>query len=254
MECTINFKEKLLKIVLWDLETAPLVVTSWGLFKPYLSHDNILEDTSLICAAWKDLEEKVVHSVAINPADPRNDQRVVEELREALGEADVLVGHNGDKFDLKTFNARLIFHGLKPLPPIKTVDTLKVARKNFRFTSNRLDYLGRFLGVGRKLHTDYSLWLDILLRGDEKALAKMVAYNKQDVLLLQKVYNKLKPYMANHPNRRLCDGEVCPICGVKDSLQKRGFRLTQLSKSQAYQCQVCGGWSKGRSEERTDIA
>lgn len=243
-----------MKITLWDIETAPLVVTSWGLFKPYLSHDNILEDTSLICAAWKDLDEKGVHSTAIDPAVPRDDRAVTEELREVLANSDVLVGHNGDKFDLKIFNARLIFHGLEPLPPIKTVDTLKVARKNFRFTSNRLDYLGAFLGVGRKLKTDYSLWLDILLRGDTKALAKMVAYNKQDVLLLQKIYKKLRPYMTNHPNQRLCDGEVCPICGEAGSLQKRGFRITQLSKSQSYQCQVCGGWSKGRAEERTDIS
>lgn len=243
-----------MKITLWDIETAPLVVTSWGLFKPYLSHNNILEDTTLICAAWKDLDNKTVHSVAIDPSNPRDDRAVVEELREALAESDVLVGHNGDKFDLKTFNARLIYHDLQPLPPSKTIDTLKVARKHFRFTSNRLDYLGEFLGVGRKLHTDYALWLDILLRKDEKALAKMVAYNKQDVLLLQKVYKKLRPYMVNHPNHRLCDGEVCPICGSKDSLQKRGFRLTQLTKAQAYQCQVCAGWSKGRAEERTEIA
>lgn len=243
-----------MKIVLWDIETAPLIVTSWGLFKPYLSHDNILEDTSLLCAAWKELDEKPVHAVAIDPKEPRNDVEVVSTLRDALAEADVLVGHNGDKFDLKTLNARIAYHDLKPLPPIKTVDTLKVARKHFRFTSNRLDYLGKFLGVGRKIHTDYDLWLDILLRGDSKALDKMVAYNKQDVLLLQKVYKKLRPHMTNHPNRRLCDGEVCPICGEDDCLQKRGFRLTQLSKSQAYQCQVCGGWSKGRPEERTDIS
>ena len=243
-----------MKIVLWDIETAPMVVTSWGLFKPYLSHDNILEDTSLLCAAWKDLDEDKVYSVAIDPKDPRDDKGVVKVLRNVLAKADVLVGHNGDKFDLKTFNARLAYHDLKPLPPRKTIDTLKVARKHFRFTSNRLDYLGAFLGVGRKLHTDYKLWLDILLHGDEKALSKMVAYNKQDVMLLQRVYKKLRPYMTNHPNQRLCSGEVCPICGEAGALQKRGFRMTQMSRAQAYQCQACGGWSKGKSEKRTDIS
>lgn len=242
-----------MKVILWDIETAPMIVTSWGLFKPYLSHDNILEDTSLLCAAWKTLDERTVHSISIDPAKPRNDKGVVKKLRDVLAEADVIVGHNGDKFDLKTFNARLAYYNLKPLPPRKTVDTLKVARKYFRFTSNRLDYLGEFLGVGRKIHTDYKLWLDILLRGDEAALAKMIAYNKQDVLLLERVYKKLRPHMTNHPNQRLCNGEVCPICG-EDSLQKRGFRLTQMSRAQAYQCQDCGGWSKGKSEKRTDIS
>jgi len=131
-----------MKIILWDVETAPLIVTSWGLFKPFLSHENIIEDSSLICAAWKTYGEKEIESVAINAANPRNDLKVVKTLRAALASADVLVGHNGDKFDLKVFNARLACHGLDPLPPIKTIDTLKVARKYFRFTSNRLDYLG----------------------------------------------------------------------------------------------------------------
>lgn len=243
-----------LKIILWDIETAPMVVTSWGLFKPYLSHDNILEDTSLLCAAWKEVGDSTVHTVAINPDKPRQDRRVIKTLRDALAKADVLVGHNGDRFDLKTFNARLAYHGLKPLPPIKTVDTLKVARRHFRFTSNRLDYLGAFLGVGRKIHTSYKLWLDILLHKDREALAKMIAYNKQDVLLLEKVYKKLRPYMTNHPNQRVCVDHVCPICGEKDRLQKRGFRLTQTSRAQAYQCQACGGWSKGIGQKRTDIS
>ena len=242
-----------MKITLFDIETAPLIVTSWGLWKPYLTHDNIIQDTTLLCAAWKDLDEKAVHSTQINPSDPRNDKAVVKELYSALAKADVLVGHNGDKFDLKTLNARLAFYNLKPLPPHKTIDTLKVARKHFRFTSNRLDYLGGFLGVGHKLHTDYKLWLDIL-KGDAKALEQMVKYNKQDVLLLQSVYQKLRPYMTNHPNQRLFEGEVCPICGTADSLQKRGMRLNQLTMSQRYQCQECGGWSKGRAEERTDIS
>jgi DNA polymerase elongation subunit (family B) len=243
-----------LKIVLWDIETAPLVVTSWGLFKPYLSHDNILEDMTMICASWKELDEKTIHSTAVNIADPRNDREVVEELREVLADADVLVGHNGDKYDLKIFNARLIYHGLDPLPPRKTIDTLKVAKKYFRFTSNRLDYLGGLLGVGRKIPTSYSLWMDIIMRNDEKALNRMIAYNKQDVLLLQKVYKKLRPYMTNHPNQRLCcDGEVCPICGEEDSLQKRGVRFNATTKVQTYQCQSCKGWSRGEALARTAI-
>lgn len=243
-----------MKIILWDVETAPLIVTSWGLFKPFLSHENIIEDSSLICAAWKTYGEKEIESTAINIATPRNDLKVVKTLRAALASADVLVGHNGDKFDLKVFNARLACHGLDPLPPIKTIDTLKVARKYFRFTSNRLDYLGQFLKVGRKIPTGYKLWLDILLHNNADALAKMMKYNKQDVALLEGVYDALRPFMTNHPNHRLTDGEVCPVCGEEGSLQKRGFRMTRVSRSQAYQCQVCGGWSTGPVVERTKVS
>lgn len=242
-----------MKILLWDIETAPLVVTSWALFKPYLSHENILEGTTLISAAWKEYGKGAVHTASIKPSSPRDDKALARKLRDALAKADVLVAHNGDRFDLKILNARLVYYGLDPLPPIRTIDTLKVARKLFRFDSNRLDYLGDFLGVGRKLHTDYGLWLKILLKADRKALAQMVTYNQQDVKLLEKVYKKLRPYMTDHPNHRLCDGEVCPICGTGGSLQKRGFRLTRLSRSQVYQCQECGGWSSGQPLNRTQV-
>ena len=142
-----------MKIILWDVETAPLTVTSWGLYKPHLSHENILEDSSIICAAWKVLGEAGVKTVAVKPSKPREDRALVGVLRQALSTADVIVAHNGDKFDLKHLNARLAHHNLAPLPPIRTIDTLKVARKYFRFTSNRLDYLGAYLGVGRKIPT-----------------------------------------------------------------------------------------------------
>lgn len=243
-----------MKILLWDLETLPIIATTWGLWKPNLSHDNIIEDSSIVCAAWKDLDADEVHTAAVNIKHPRNDKALVKKVRDVLSTADVLVAHNGDKFDLKHLNARLVFHGLAPLPPLRTVDTLKVARRYFRFTSNRLDYLGKHLGLGAKLHTDYSLWLRILLEKDPKALASMVTYNAQDVKLLEAVYLKLRPFMTNHPNQRLCNGESCPICGQDQCLQKRGFRINKLSKAQAYQCQACGGWSTGEMVLRTKVA
>jgi hypothetical protein len=244
------------KIIFWDIETAPLVVTSWTLWKPMLSHDNIIEDSSILCAAWKVLGERDIHAVAVRATSPRNDYQVVKQLREALAAGDVLVAHNGDKFDLKHLNARLVAHGLDPLPPLKTIDTLKVAKKYFRFTSNRLDYLGKYLKIGRKIHTDYSLWLRIVQAHDPAALAAMVKYNKQDVALLERVYLKLRPFMTNHPNRRLvAEGDdVCPICGAQGHLQKRGFRVNRMTRSQAFQCQKCGGWSTGAPVERTKIA
>lgn len=242
-----------MKIVMWDIETAPMVVTTWGLWEPKLSHDNIIEDTTMICAAWKTYGNSKVSEVHINVAKPRDDFKVVKALRDELASADVIVGHNGDEFDLKILNARIVKHGLQPLPPLKTVDTLKVAKRHFRFSSNRLDYLGELLGVGRKLHTGFELWTRILLKNDKEALAKMVKYNKQDVLLLEAIYTKLRPFMTTHPNHRLTDGEVCPICGAKHSLQKRGFRYTRQQKRQAFQCTSCGGWSQGAQIERTKI-
>jgi uncharacterized protein YprB with RNaseH-like and TPR domain len=242
-----------MKVLFWDIETLPLDITSWTLFDLKVSHENILRDFSLICAAWKWFGEKEVHCVAVDPANPTDDGNVVRTLHAVLSEADVVVAHNGDKFDMKKFKTRALAHGLPPLPSIQSIDTLKVAKKNFGFTSNRLDYLGKFLGVGRKIKTEYDLWLDIL-EGDEKALAKMVRYNKYDVVLLEKVYKALRPYMTNHPNTGLFteDPKVCPICGA--GLVKRGFRYHRTTKRQQYQCKRCGGYCSGKTVRHVEVS
>lgn len=236
------------KILIWDIESYPLVVTTWQLFEPRLDYGNIVEDWGLICGAWKWVGEKEVHAVAVNPRKPKDDKNVIHELHKVLSEADVIVAHYGDKFDLPKFNARAIFHGLPPIPPIQTIDTKKVAKKYFGFSSNRLDYLGQYLGLGKKLPTGYGLWLSVLA-GNEKALAKMVRYNKQDVKLLEKVYLKLRPFMRNHPNENLHGPmSCCPTCGSKQ-FQKRGLKYFKTTARQQYQCsnQECRAWFSGDS-------
>jgi hypothetical protein len=241
-----------MKILIYDIETRPMVVTSWGLFKPYLTHENILQESGLISAAFKWLGEKQVQATQVDPKKPADDSKCVKDLHGALSAADVIVAHNGDKFDLRKFNARAIVHGLDPLPPIPTIDTMKVARKYFSFNSNRLDYLGHFLGVGRKLHTDYGLWLEVM-NGDKASLDKMVRYNKQDVLLLEKVYLKLRPYIRNHPNANLhTSGGCCPNCGGNRT-QKRGFLYARTTQRQRFQCMDCKAWFAGESVRTVKI-
>jgi len=126
------------------------------------------------------------------------------------------------------------------------VDTLKEARRVASFTSNRLDYLGKFLGFGGKDKTSSGLWLRVL-SGCTKSIKEMVKYNKRDVDLLEKVYLKLRPYIK-HPNvNRL--GAACPKCGSSD-LQLRGFGATANGTiKQRAQCKSCGGWSSFRKSE-----
>ena len=240
------------RILLWDVETSPLVVTTWGLFKPHLSHDNIQQESLVICAAWKWLGQEEVGSVGVNPARPKNDRRVITTLHRVLQEADVLVAHNGDKFDLRKFNARAIYYGMDPLRDIPTIDTLKVARRVASFNSNRLDYLGKFLcGVG-KIKTDYDLWLRVM-DGDQVALDQMMEYNRGDIIVLEKVYNRLRPYMKKHPNASLYREEhCCPTCG-STNLQKRGFKFQQTTRREAYQCKDCGAWSSGKFMGRAEV-
>lgn len=243
-----------MNILLWDIETAPMKVAAWGLFNQNITHEAILEDWYMICAAWQWYGSRKIETASVlDGEDHKDDLPIVEILHEVLSQADAIVAHNGDHFDLKKFNARAIYHGLDPLPMIPSVDTLKIARKHFKFSSNRLDYLGDYLGVGRKVVTPKGLWLDCL-EGDEKAIRKMIAYNKGDITLLRDVYEKLRPYDRIHPNHNhYADGHVCPNCGSAH-LQSRGVYRTRITERRRYQCQDCGAWSSsGKMQDRNEI-
>lgn len=243
-----------MRIVIWDIETSPLLVPVWDLWNQTISHDVILEDTNILCACWKELGKAEVHNVRVDPENPRDDRELCKVLYEALVTADVLVAHNGDDFDLRIFNSRLLYHGLHPLPPIKTVDTKKVAKSKFRFTSMKLDYLAKKLGIGGKKRTGFKLWLDVLA-GDEKALDYMVRYCAQDIKLLEKVYLKMRPWMTNHPNQRLFGAiNGCPNCGKSGTLVKDGKRYNQVTVVQRYRCKACGTWPSGTAMiSRTNV-
>jgi DNA polymerase III epsilon subunit-like protein len=240
------------RIVLWDIETTHNIAAIFRLFEDYTSHENILQERYVVCAAWKVLGEGKVHAVSTldNPKrykrNPHDDRHVCEALHAVLSAADVIVAHNGDQYDIKFTEGRMLAHGLSPLPPITSIDTLKVAKSRLLLNSNKLDYLARYLGFGKKIRTENQLWLDILRGGPAAATAikKMVEYNKHDVVLLEKVFLKLRPYCANHINRALFGKtEGCPRCGSR-KFQSRGSG-THKAISRVYrrfQCNSCGGW------------
>jgi uncharacterized protein YprB with RNaseH-like and TPR domain len=205
-----------------------------------IHYDNILQEWFIICVAWKWLGQKTIHGAAIEK--PCEDKEVIQKVHDVISSADAIIGHNGDKFDLKKFNARAIIHGIPPLPPIIQIDTLKMARSKFKFNTNRLDYIGEILGVGRKVETKKGLWLRVL-KGEKKAIKEMLRYNKGDVQLLEDVYNKLKPYCPSKLNMNLFkDSESdCPSCG-SDNTQKRGWNASKTNRKQRRQCMECGHW------------
>lgn len=237
------------KILLWDVENTHSIVATFGMWNQNIQHKQVLQEWFMICAAWKWFGEKKVQAVSVLD-DPKrfkkdftDDYHVIKTLHGVLSEADAIVAHNGDKFDLRKFNARAIEHGFSPIPPVVTIDTLKIAKKHFYFNYNKLDYLGHFLGVGKKIDTDIELWLDCL-RGNVKAIKEMARYNIGDIDLLEKVYIKLAPYAEAklNFNHFFGEGHSCPTCG-SEKLQRRGFRLTRVSRFQRFQCNDCGSWS-----------
>ncbi len=242
------------KILLFDIETAPTLGYVWGLWDQNVGLSQIYSDWYVLCWSAKWLGQKEMMTSAL-PDFPRykrdreDDKDVMKAMWKLLDEADVVIGHNGDAFDIKKCNARFIQHGMKPPRPYKTVDTLKVAKKYFKFDSNKLEYLGTALKVGRKGVTGgFDLWKGCM-QGDKEAWKKMVQYNKDDVTLLEAVYMTMRPWMTNHPNQNLYRETThsCPNCGSHD-VQRRGHSYTRTSVVQRYQCKPCGAWSHGKSE------
>jgi DNA polymerase elongation subunit (family B) len=178
--------------------------------------------------------------------DKTNDKEMVAELWKVMDEADIIIGHNIDRFDIRKINSRFLLHGLGLPSTYKTVDTLKVARKMFMLNSNKLNFLANYLGLGSKVDTGgFQLWLDCMA-GDSRAWKLMKKYNKQDVDLTQAVYKKLRPFITNHANINVLQGTThnCNSCG-SSHVQKRGWMITKTGKYQRYQCQECASWSTG---------
>ena len=246
------------KVLVMDIEISPLITYTWGIYD--VNAIEVIEDWQILCFAYKWLDDKKTYVVSQDDfkgykPGVNNDFMVVAKLWALFNEADVVIAHNGDKFDIKKVNARFMAHGLTPPAPYKTIDTLKVARKYASFTSNKLDDLGVKLGVGRKESTGgFETWKGCVA-GDKKAWDKMRKYNKQDVVLLENVYYRLRPWIQNHPAINVINGDrfSCPKCGA-GPLQKRGTNhITKTGRYQRYQCQSCGGWSQERTAEKVDV-
>lgn len=242
------------RVVLYDIETSHNLVAKFSLREEYVPHTNIIQERFVICGAWKVLGEKRVHAVSLLDdkaryrKNPHDDYHVVETLCEVLSGADVIVAHNGDKFDWKWLAGRALVQGLPPMPPVPSIDTLKAARRAFCLNSNRLDYLGKLLGFGGKTSTPPGLWIDVL-KGDQKAIHTMVDYNKRDVELLEQVFRKLQPFIPDHFNRQLVGAIGCPRCG-SNKMQARGEQRSLTQVYQRFQCRDCGGWFRQRRAEK----
>jgi RNase_H superfamily len=244
------------KILLFDLETAPSLGYVWEKYETDVL--DFVNEWYLLCFAAKWLDGKMMtfslpDFTGYKPGS-ENDKALVKQLWKLFDEADILIAHNGDHFDIRKANARFAYYNLPPPSPYKTVDTLKVARKYFNFTSNKLDDLGNHLGYGRKLaHTGFHLWKGCM-RGDKKAWKHMVEYNKRDVVLLEKIYLHFRPWIDTHPNVAILYDRpnACPKCG-SPKLQKRGFGINKTGQYQIYRCMNCNGRASGPSKKVTDI-
>lgn len=224
------------KILFFDIETTPNIGYTWGKYE-----QNVIEfqkEWELLSFAWK-VSGEDVSCVSRRTLSERS---LVSRLHDLLSkDYDAVVAHNGKAFDIKKANAKFIQFGLPPVHINYVIDTKQEAKNHFKFNTNKLDDLGKLLGVGRKIKNQegFELWLKCMA-GDVKAFRQMEKYNIQDVNLLERVYLKLRPWIKH---RGLKD---CNKCGSRN-LQRRGVYRTAVSVYHRYQCQSCGGWSRSRA-------
>ena len=232
------------RVLLLDIETRPTVAYVWRLFDENIGTDQIIDAGGTICVGAKWLGEKQMTFVS----DWTNGHREMLEIIHAMiEEADAVITYNGDRFDLPKLMGEFLINGMKPPATPTSIDVYK-AMKKLGLPSNKLAFVGPFLGVGRKVkHEGFNLWKDVLA-GDLKARAKMEKYCVQDVVLLENVYLKILPFIRNHPHMGKTKSQACGACGSVH-VQSRGVRRTKAFRIQRLHCQNCGSWSDGRREK-----
>ena len=240
------------KILLFDIETAPLRAYVWKLWKTDIHIDQIISDW--FCIAWSakwlysnEIMGEVLTSEQIIKED---DKDIISSLWELINKADIVVTHNGNRFDIPRINSRFIIHDLPPTKPYFSIDTCQVAKRQFGFSSNKLDALAEYFNIPHKLETNFSLW-EKCLKGDQESLDYMLKYNKMDVAILEEVYLRLRPWIKNHPNVGNLNDErcACAYCGsLHVEVIPNQFYYTSVGKYNLYRCEECNGISRGRKK------
>lgn len=230
-----------LKILLLDIETAPNLAYVWGLFKENIPIARIVNSGYVLSWAAKWLGKREIKFNSVQRKKPR---KMLRDIHTLLDEADVVIHYNGKSFDIPTLNKEFIKAGMKPPAPYKQLDLMRVVKKEFRFPSNKLDYVLQALGIGKKVrHPGFEMWVKCMA-GDRASWRNMERYNKGDVRELEKLYDRLLPWIQNHPSHAaVTDGNRCPNCGGTH-LQRRGSYPTRVLRFPRFRCMDCGKWSR----------
>ncbi len=235
-----------MKVLLLDIETSPNLAHVWSLWNNNVSLNQLQASTEMLCFAAKWLGEKGTMFYSQHSIDRLG---MIEIAHALLDEADVVMHYNGKNFDVKHLNREFIEAGLAPPSPFKQIDLLLAVRKNFRFPSNKLQYVSTALGLeGKAKHEGHDLWVKCMA-GDAAAWKRMERYNRQDVLLLEELYDKLLPWVPTLPSRHLYGDTGCPACGSVIGLQPNGYAYTGVSKFRQFRCNDCGSFFRSNKRD-----
>ena len=238
----------MIRTLLLDIETAPHVAYIWRLYDDYVPIDRVITSGYTLCWAAKWHGDKTIMFDSTHKSSAR---KMIRRIHGLLDEADAVVHYNGKKFDLPILQQEFTQLEMRPPSPARQIDLLETTRKKFRFASNKLDFVVQRLGLGAKVpNKGMELWTGCM-SGDEKSWKEMERYNRGDVVILERLYDKLLPWIDNHPNASLysdTDKPTCPNCG-STNLQRRGIARTNVSIYARFQCKNCGAWARGRSNQ-----
>lgn len=247
------------KVLVLDIETTPIIGTFWRTGKQHIIPDHILQDVGLLSYAVKWLYEPDVFAdiLTVEEVMTADTERLVRDVWEFVDYADMIVAHNGQRFDMRMLNTFFILHRLPPPSPYQMIDTLKMFYREAAFSSNKQGYLNKILGLTQKMeHEGLSLWHKCMF-GEQEALDTMLAYNKQDIMGLEELYTVIRPYAKSHPNMGLYyhSGDNvtrCHRCGSADLewLDNKPY-VTPLNRYTSYRCRNCDGIGRSRTSELT---
>ena len=208
-----------IKRLFFDIETSPNVVYSWRIgYNLTITPDNIIDERKIICISYKWENSDKIYSLSWDKN--QCDRQMLIDFIEQANQADELIAHNGDRFDIKWIRTRCIFHRIPMFPQYKTLDTLKKAKNGFNFNSNKLDYIAQFLGVGAKVkHSGFDMWKNVM-KGDPDAMNEMVNYCEGDIIVLEDVYFTMQNYIKTNTHNGVINNNLkysCPSCGSEHS-------------------------------------
>lgn len=248
------------RVLFYDIENTSIQIEAWRTYQA--DAIRVTREWYILSIAYKWQHEKKPHVMTLADfpgfaKNPRDDKALLEAFFPIFDSADIVIAHNGNYHDQRKLSARLVYHNLGPPSPYAQLDTYLLAKRRFAFTSNRLDALAQYFGIEGKKDCPPDIW-QRCMEGDPKAFKVMGRYNKHDVVILEKVYEKLRAWQPNHPyigvsgprRKRFSamEGLDCPRCG-SDRLSSKGWRETAASYYRQYQCLDCGGYCSSMTRQ-----
>lgn len=235
------------KILIFDIELAPITAYVWGLFDQNIGLNQIVQDWYVLSWAAKWLgtpESEVMYADQRDVEDLSNDYGIISQIWQLLDEAEIVITQNGIRFDVKKLNARFLHHGFPAPSSFRHIDTLRIAKKNFGLTSNKLEYMTDKFCVKYKKqkHKDFQgmeLWVECLKK-NPAAFISMESYNRYDVLSLEELYLVMRRWDRTINFNVYHDGigSICS-CGSKNVVWN-GYDYTNVSRRDRYVCKDCG--------------